>query len=142
GEGWGGGGGGGEGGWVGGGDEGGGGGGGGGAVQAGPGEAAQEVQGGGVHSDQGGRGPAHAVLQQLSSAVLLPHHGRDRSGDAAGGDGDDHAGGQCGDGRGADHADCDGGEAAVCHPRGRQNRRRRRRGVDHRVTENRRTSGG
>ena len=33
-----------------------------------------------------GRGrPSHAVLQQLPSAVLLPHHRRDRCGDAAGG---------------------------------------------------------
>src|SRR5262249_26131309 len=58
-------------------------------------------------------------------------HGRDGSGDAACWDGDDHAGGQRGDGRGADHADCDGGEAAVCNPRGRQDRGRRRGGVDH-----------
>ena len=50
-----------------------------GAVQAGLGEAAQEVQGGGLHPDQGGGRPAHAVLQQLPSAVLLPHHRRDRA---------------------------------------------------------------
>jgi hypothetical protein len=39
------------------------------------------------YPDQGGGRPAHAALQQLPSAVLLPHRGRDRSGDAAGGDG-------------------------------------------------------
>src|SRR5215467_13131394 len=42
-----------------------------GSVQAGVGEAAQEVQGGGVYPDQGGGWAAHAVLQQLPSAVLL-----------------------------------------------------------------------
>src|SRR5215813_13226659 len=47
------------------------------------------------------------------------------------GDGDDHAGRQRDHGRGADHADGDGGEAALCHPRGRQDRGRRRGGVDH-----------
>jgi len=35
------------------------------------------------------------------------------------------------------HADRDGGEAALRHPRGRQDRRRRRRGLDHRVGEER-----
>ena len=49
-----------------------------GAVQAGLGQAAQEVQGRGLHPDQGGGRPAHAVLQQLPAAVLLPHHRRDR----------------------------------------------------------------
>src|SRR5438046_1790414 len=69
--------------------------------------------------------------------------GRIERGQIQGGrDGDDHAGGQCGDGCGADHADCDGGEAAVCHPRGRQNRRRRRRGQYHRVAGDRRQTTG
>ncbi len=42
-----------------------------------------------------GRGrPSYAVLQGLSSAVLLPHHGRDGCGGAAGGHGDGDAGRQ------------------------------------------------
>ena len=32
----------------------------------------------GLHPEQGRGRPSHAVLQQLPSAVLLPHHGRDR----------------------------------------------------------------
>ena len=102
-----------------------------GAVQAGLGEAAQEVQGGGLHPDQGGGRPSHAVLQQLPSAVLLPDDRRDRAVHAAGGHRDGHAGRQRDDGRRADHADRDGGEAALRHPRGRQDRRRRRRRHDH-----------
>ena len=38
-----------------------------------------QVQGGGLHPDQGGGRPAHAVLHQLPAAVLLPHDGRDRA---------------------------------------------------------------
>jgi translation elongation factor TU len=49
-----------------------------GAVQAGLGQAAHQVQGRGLHPDQGGGRPSHAVLHQLPSAVLLPHHRRDR----------------------------------------------------------------
>ncbi len=42
-----------------------------------------------------GRGrAAHAVLQRVPAAVLLPHDGRDRGGDAAGGCGDGDAGRQ------------------------------------------------
>ena len=51
-----------------------------GAVQAGLGQAAHQVQGRGLYPDQGGGRPAHAVLHQLPSAVLLPHHRRDRGG--------------------------------------------------------------
>ncbi len=87
-----------------------------GAVQAGLGEAAQEVQGRGLHPDQGGGRPSHAVLQQLPSAVLLPDHRRDRAVHAAGGHRDDHAGRQRRDGRRTDHADRHGGEAALRHP--------------------------
>ena len=50
-----------------------------GAVQAGLGQAAHQVQGRGLHPDQGGGWPSHAVLHQLPSAVLLPHHRRDRA---------------------------------------------------------------
>ena len=48
--------------------------------QARLGHAAHEVQGGGLHPDQGGGRPAHAVLHQLPAAVLLPDDGRDRGG--------------------------------------------------------------
>ena len=50
-----------------------------GAVQAGLGQAAHQVQGRGLHPDQGGGRPSHAVLHQLPAAVLLPHHRRDRA---------------------------------------------------------------
>ena len=40
---------------------------------------------------QGRRRPSHAVLQQLPSAVLLPHDGRDRRDRAAQGQGNGHA---------------------------------------------------
>jgi elongation factor Tu len=51
-----------------------------GAVQAGLCEPAHEVRGRGVHPDEGRGRPSHAVLQQLPSAVLLPHDGRDGRG--------------------------------------------------------------
>ena len=76
---------------------------------------------------QGGGGPAHAVLQGVSAAVLLSHHRCDGGGGAAGGHRDGDAGGQHQDRGGADCPDRDGAGAALCHPRGRQNRRRRRR---------------
>ncbi len=40
-------------------------------------EAAHEVHGGGLYPDQGRGRPPHAVLHQLSPAVLLPHDRRD-----------------------------------------------------------------
>ena len=40
--------------------------------------AAHQVQGRGLHPDQGRGRPPHAVLHQLPSAVLLPHHRRHR----------------------------------------------------------------
>ena len=43
-----------------------------------------DVQGRGLHPDQGRGRPSHAVLHQLPAAVLLPDHGRDRHGGAAG----------------------------------------------------------
>ena len=43
---------------------------------------------------QGRRWTSYAVLQGLSSAVLLPHHGRNGRGGAAGGHGDGDAGRQ------------------------------------------------
>ena len=47
--------------------------------QAGLDHAAHEVQGRGLHPDQGRGRPSHAVLQRLPSAVLLPHDGRHRA---------------------------------------------------------------
>ena len=44
-----------------------------------PDHAAHQVQGRGLHPDQGRGRPSHAVLQQLPPAVLLPHDGRDRA---------------------------------------------------------------
>ena len=49
-----------------------------GAVQAGLGHAAHQVQGRGLYPHQGGGRTPHAVLRQLPSPVLLPHHRRDR----------------------------------------------------------------
>jgi translation elongation factor EF-Tu-like GTPase len=48
-----------------------------GSVQAGFGQAAHQVQGRGLHPDEGRGWPSHAVLHQLPSAVLLPHDRRD-----------------------------------------------------------------
>ena len=47
--------------------------------------AAHEVQGAGVRADEGRGRAAHAVLQRVPAAVLLPDDGRDGGGDAAGG---------------------------------------------------------
>ena len=51
-----------------------------------------DVRGSGVCVDQGGGWPSQAVLLELSAAVLLPDHGRDRARDVAGGHRDVHAG--------------------------------------------------
>ena len=45
---------------------------------------AHALHGSGVRADEGRRRPSHAVLQRLSSAVLLPHHGRYGQHQAAG----------------------------------------------------------
>ena len=47
--------------------------------QAGVDHAAHELHGAGVHPDEGGGRPAHAVLHELSPAVLFPDHGCDRA---------------------------------------------------------------
>ena len=60
--------------------------------QAGHHHPAHRVRGPGLHPVQGRGRPAHAVLQQLPSAVLLPHHRRDRRGQPARGHRDGHAG--------------------------------------------------
>src|SRR5712692_10032356 len=113
-----------------------------GAVQARVGEAAHQVQGGGLHPDQGGGGPAHAVFHQLPAAVLFPHDRRDRGGASSGGHRDGDAGRQRDDDGGADRADRDGGEAAVRHPRGRPHGGRRRGRADHRVNQRGQTAHG
>ena len=46
--------------------------------------AAHQVQGADLRADEGRGWSSHAVLQRLPAAVLLPHHGRDRHGEAAG----------------------------------------------------------
>ena len=80
---------------------------------------------------QGRRRPSHAVLQQLSSAVLLPHHGRDRRDRVAEGQGNGHARRQRHDHREADQPDRDGRRPALRDPRRRPYRRRRRGCQDH-----------
>ena len=75
-----------------------------GPVQAGLDHAAHQVQGRGLHPDQGGGRAAHAVLLQLPAAVLLPHHRRDRLDQAARGHRDGDAGRQRGDGGRPDRA--------------------------------------
>ena len=60
--------------------------------------AAHQVQGRSVRAVERRRRTSHAVLQGLSSAVLLPHDGRDGRGDVAGGHGDGDAGRQRGAG--------------------------------------------
>ena len=52
--------------------------------EAGLDQAAQEVQGRSVRAEQGRGRAAHAVLQGIPAAVLLPDDGRDGSGAAAG----------------------------------------------------------
>ena len=52
----------------------------------------QEVQGRSLRPEQGRRRTAHAVLQGLPAAVLLPHHGRDGCGAVAGRHGNGDAG--------------------------------------------------
>ena len=112
-----------------------------GALQAGQREAAHQVQGRGLHPHQGRGRPPHAVLHQLPAAVLLPHHRRDRRGDAAGRHRDGDAGRQHLHGSDADRADRHGGEAPLRHPRGRPHRRRRRGRLDHRVRKERQGRG-
>ena len=104
-----------------------------GAGQAGLGDAAHELQGGSLHPDEGRGRPSHAVLQQLPSAILLPHDGRDGHREAAGRHRDGDAGRQRDDRGRADRADRDGREAALRHPRRRPHRRCGRRRQDREV---------
>jgi len=54
-----------------------------GAFEAGVDHPSQEVQGVGVHPDEGGGRSSHAVFQRVPSAVLLPYDGRDGRGHAS-----------------------------------------------------------
>ena len=65
-----------------------------GAGEAGIDHAAHEVQGRGVHPDEGRGRKTYAVLQGIPSAVLLAHDGRDGSGGVASRHGDGDAWGQ------------------------------------------------
>ena len=96
--------------------------------------AAHGVRGRGLYPDQGRGRASHAVLRELPPAVLLPHDGRDRDGEAAGGHRDGDAGRQPEVRGGTHRADRDGGKAALRHPRRRPHRRRRRRQQDPEVT--------
>ena len=98
-----------------------------GPLQAGLDHAAHEVQGRGLRPQEGGGRPSHAVLHRLPPAVLLPHDGRDRRGQPAGGHRDGHAGRQRPDGDRADPADRHGPGPALRHPRGWPHGRLRRR---------------
>ena len=101
-----------------------------GAGEVGEHHAAHEVRSRGVRADEGRGGPAHAVLQGVPAAVLLPDDGRDGIGGVAGGDGDGDAGRQRADDDRADHADRDGRGSSVRHSGRRpdcgRGRRRRR----------------
>ncbi len=84
-----------------------------GAGEAGIDHAAHEVQGRGVHPDEGRGRTTYAVLQGIPSAVLLAYDGRDGRGGVAGGHGDGDAGRQREPGDRADHAGRDGKGFAV-----------------------------
>ena len=101
--------------------------------EAGLDQAAQEVQGRSVRAEQGRRRAAHAVLQGLPAAVLLPHDGRDGSGAVAGRHGDGDAGRQRAPGGGADHAGRHGQGVALRDSRRRPHGGRRHGDRNHRV---------
>src|SRR4029077_4413766 len=88
--------------------------------------AAHQVQGRGLHSDQGRRRAAYAVFQGIPAAVLSANDGRDRGGGVAFGYGDGDAWGQREPGDRADHAGGDGEGVEV-----RDSRRRRHGGGWH-----------
>src|SRR4029453_11090838 len=96
-------------------------------------QAVQEVQGGGVRAGEGRGGAAHAVLQRVPAAVLLPDDGREGGVHAAAGGGDGDAGGQRDDGDRVDPAGGDGEGAAVRDSGGGGDGGRGRGGGDRRV---------
>src|SRR5207253_1319548 len=97
--------------------------------------AAHQVHERSVRAEQRRRRAAHAVLQWLPAAVLLPHHRRDGQHRVAGGHGNGDAGGQHPDDGGADCADRDGRRTALRHPRGWTYRGCGRGRKDNRVTK-------
>ena len=99
--------------------------------EAGVDHAAHEVQGRSVRAEQGRRRAAHAVLQGIPAAVLLPHDGRDGSGGAAGRHRDGDAGRQREPDGGADHAGGHGQGAALRDSRRRPHGGRRHRDRDY-----------
>ncbi len=103
------------------------------AVQARLHQAAHPLQRRDLRAQQGRGRTAHAVLQQLQAAVLLPHHRRHGSGGAAQGQGDGDARGQREHHGQAHCPDRDGRGAEVCHPRRRPHRGLGRRRKNHRV---------
>ena len=104
-----------------------------GSLQARLDHAAHALQGRGVRPLEGRGRPPHAVLQQLSPAVLLPHDGRDRCDQAPGGPGDGHAGRQHEHGDRADPAGRHGPGTSLRDPRRRPHRRCGRRHRDRQV---------
>ena len=97
--------------------------------------AAHEVQGRGLHPQEGGGRPSQAVLRRLPPAVLLPHDRRDRF-DITLPEGVEMV--MPGDNVTMQveliTADRDGEAASLRHSRGWPHRRRRRRRQGHRVT--------
>ncbi len=87
----------------------------------------KKFKGGGGGPDEGRGRAAHAVLHGLPAAVFLPDDGCDGEREAARRRGDGDAGGQREPGDRADLGSGDGEGAAVRHPRGRTDRRRRHR---------------
>ncbi len=96
-----------------------------GSGQAGIDYASHGFQGRGLRAEQGRRRPSYAVLQGLSSAVLLPHDGRDGRGGTAGRRGDGDAGRQRVAAGGTDYAGGLGKGPAFCDPRRRPHGGRR-----------------
>src|ERR1035437_8672952 len=102
-------------------------------LQAGIDHTAHDVPGTGVRVEQGRGRAAHAVLQGVPAAVLLPDDGRDGGGGVAGGHGDGDAGRQRGPEGGVDHAGGHGQRVALRDSRGRPHGGRRYRNRDHKV---------
>ena len=87
--------------------------------------AAHQVQGRDICVEQGRGRASYAVLQRVSSSVLLPDDGRDGLGEAAGRHGDGDAGRQYCSGDRTAHSGGDGKGPAVRDSRRRTHRRRR-----------------
>ena len=94
--------------------------------EAGVDHAAHEVPERSVRVEEGRGRAAHAVLPGVSAAVLYPDDGRDGDVGVAGGGGDGDAGRQREPGGGVDRAGGAGDWVALCDPRRRAHRGRRR----------------